>query len=167
MHELLSLIIWRIYSITYSVCTKIFSLSVLKTWKKSCISQRNDGRLSHFLEYRQEENWLPLNDYRPVAIQRDGFQLSFKSELVIWQSTSRHFLTRNTPDSGLKPSTSIAYFRVASSLLLKTRLNAMLTFALGLNVKVRLLQLGNSILANLVSRAFPFSRPTHFLREKP
>lgn len=43
----------------------------------------------------------------------------------------------------------------------------MLTFALGLNVKARLLQLGNSILANLVPKAFPFSRPTHFLREKP
>lgn len=108
-----------------------------------------------------------MHDYRTVAIQRGGFQLSFKSELVIWQSTSRHFLTRNTPDSGLKPSTSIAYFRVASSLLSKTRLSAMLSFALGLNVKVRLLQLGNSILANLVPRAFPFSRPTHFLREKP
>ena len=152
---------------TYSVCTKIFSLSMLKNWKKSCISQRNDGRSSHFSEYGQKQNWSPLHYYRTVAIQRSGFQLSFKSELVICQSSSRHFLTCKTPDSGLKPSTSIPYFRVASSLLLKTRLSAMLTFALGLNVKARLLQLGNSILANLVPKAFPFSRPTHFLREKP
>ena len=140
---------------------------MLKNWKKSCISQRNDGRSSHFSEYGQKENWSPLHYYRTVAIQRGGFQLSFKSELVICQSSSRHFLTCKTPDSGLKPSTSIPYFRVASSLLLKTRLSAMLTFALGLYVKARLLQLGNSILANLVPKAFPFSRPTHFLREKP
>lgn len=152
---------------TYSVCTKIFSLSMLKNWKKSCISQRNDGRSSHFSEYGQKQNWSPLHYYRTVAIQRGGFQLSFKSELVICQSSSRHLLTCKTPDSSLKPSTSIPYFRVASSLLLKTRLSAMLTFALGLNVKARLLQLGNSILANLVPKAFPFSRPTHFLREKP
>ena len=141
---------------TYAVCTKIFSLSMLKNWKKSYISQRNDGRSSHFSEYGQKENWSPLHYYRTVAIQRGGFQLSFKSELVICQSSSRHFLTCNTPDSGLKPSAPIPYFRVASSL-----------FALGLDVKARLLQLANSILANLVPRAFPFSRPTHFLREKP
>lgn len=129
---------------------------MLKNWKKSCISQGNEGRSSHFSEYGQEENWLPLHDYN--IIQRGGFQLSFKSELVIWQSTSRHFLTRNTPDSGLKPSTSIAYIRVASSPLLKTRLS----FALGLNVKERLLQLVNNILVNLDPRAFPISRPTYF-----